>query len=405
MLLSLNELFDNISETGAVKYPNWFIDAKRFFHEFYLKVYTKPEDREILSKSRRMKVLFKYWGIKKVRTLDEAIRSIPLCRYCHKELALPRSTEPKDINDEWITVCRCTECTKKYVVDQTANSVERIYGKRNISSTPEMRIAKSRIQRANHLDHGDEITAKREKTCLDRYGVTNISKLINIKEAKEATTNEHYGVINPQFDSNINVERCKNSLFRNNRGYPVSIFDKTFYFLDPDEEDFVKLLCKYVNYNTIMTNSTPVEYHMNGRSYCYTPDINIANIFYVECKSSSTFSLDKDNIEYLLERIDIMTHIMKPYQRYILLVRPRADKHLYMSLNPNGSYILATESNVTYDLTRYFGDEIVYKASGIRYDYKNLDLRLIGSFSKSANFNTDIFNMEAIQKDIFPLYK
>lgn len=399
MLLSLEELLTKIDRNGKVAYQNWFTDIKKFYHMFFLKAYPKEEDRELIKKSRRMKVLFKYWAINNVKTESEAINSIPLCRYCHTELAMPRCTEPTEPKHEWIVSCRCEECVKKYVYDQTSKSVKQNHGVDNISSDLRIRLLKSQIQRNNHLDHGDKITAKRVATIKSKYGdeYTNISQLSKVKSDKENTTTIHYGVPNPQFNSNVNIEKSRNSLARNHKGYPYIIEGRTFYFLDPDEQHFVELLCRYINYYCIMTNSTPVERFMKGRSYCYTPDINIANIIYVECKSCSAFSLHETNEEYLKEHIDIMTHVMEPNQRYILLVRPSADKHMYLSLKSDGTYKIFASHNEIRVLREYFSDDIVYKASNIILNIPYFDLRLIAAMYKFCNYNNEIFKEEVMK--------
>lgn len=58
--------------------------------------------------------------------------------------------------------------------------------------------------------------SKRDKyvnTCLDKYGVDNISQLENIKEKKKETTMENYGVKNP-FQSEMIKEKSKETLIQ-----------------------------------------------------------------------------------------------------------------------------------------------------------------------------------------------
>lgn len=412
----LSDLLRHINHLGEPTYQFWARDIKPYYEPLVNQIFTDPEDQKLLKKSRRIFVLFRYWGMNKVSNLEEAKASIPLCRYCHERLALPRSTEPKNEGDEWITVCRCPQCAKKYTYDQTKRSLKKFYGVENISSSPEVRLKKSLIQRQNHLNHGQEIIEKRRKTCLERYGVTNVSKIETVQTKKEETCQSNFGSCNPQFNSDINIERTRNNLCRHSKGYPVKICDKTFFFLDPDEENFVRYLIQYVHPDVINTNNIVHEMFIDGRSHCYAVDVTIGNTFFIECKSSSLFSRDMTNTEYLREKMTVMKNCMKDNQRYIILCRPRSDKHISLILDNTGGYGLNSDTDNIRDIRTYFEDEIALgqnpsfhmkrqpNIGDTERRRRNFEERLVFSLARISGYDTNLFKINDICQRILPLY-
>lgn len=65
---------------------------------------------------------------------------------------------------------------------------------------PQDKFKEIHVKKSNQTE---ESKKTREKTCLKKYGVTNVSKLKSVKDKKEQTTQKSYGVINPFMSEEI----------------------------------------------------------------------------------------------------------------------------------------------------------------------------------------------------------
>lgn len=375
---SLAELLTLIDAYGRVAYQDWFKDASKYYKPMLPLVYTKEIDQELIYKSRRIKVLFKYWAMKKVTNVEEAKAAIPLCRYCGQELAMPRCTEPKDAGDEWIVSCRCESCCKKYNQEKTRQSMLRLYGVTNPNGLESVRIFKSQKQKENYLLRGDEINQKRVETNRKVHGVDNVSQLESVKQAKEITTKKHYGVTNPDYDSGINIRRTKKALYE--KAQKFVLYGKEFPILHISEANFITYLANYINIKYLESNRSVFEKVIDEKSRCTLIDVTIDDTLFIELKSECEFAWSDqcDNVEYFRQHAKILEYNLKPNQRYIIYVRLSDYEGHMLVLKPDMTYSLVTSAQ-KYDNPRFrrcFRDDIINNASQIIYA-TNTDMMLV----------------------------
>ena len=398
---SISELLRLVKPDGTSDYHDWTKDIKVIYSPFVPEVYTNPEDQRVLTTSRRLFVLFKYWALNKVTSVEEAKKSIPLCKVCQKELALPRCTEPKDAGDDWIVSCRCLECSKKYNALKTAEGTYRKHGVRNVSSLNLMKLIKSQIQRKNHAERGDEITAKRVNTVRERHGKDNVSQLDWVKNQKAETFMKHFGVSNifkridlmkkywldalgvehPRYDMEIHQKCCKKAIYamcRSSQGRVFKIQEKEFGVLAPNEAYILRYLSKVIPPEMLESNETMFSKMIDKTPHCYTIDVSINNIFFLEMKSCRSFKMNMDNSSYIIERLKIMHGQLKPGQYYLFYVRDISNQHLAIfNYNFTDIKIISTveldDNHVS--IKNLFGDYI-YNHSKQFYGKCNMDLVL-----------------------------
>lgn len=333
-MMSLDQFFNSITSDGKITFSSWTKIARTLYEPFIKEVYPDTEDQEFLKKSRRTVVLFKYWGINKVSTLEEAKLSIPVCRYCGQNLALPRSSEPKDEGDEWISVCRCKSCNIKYTQDQTQKSVNAKYGVNNISSLSSMKKLKSQIlSDLYQTEKGKEANEKRKQTCLDKYGVTNVS------QAEE-----------------INPRRTMNSVSSPTRSKNVNVKGKNFRIMHDSEREFLERLTDNLDVNLFDVNGRIFETIIDGKSKCHVVDYNIDDTMFLELKSSSRFRLDETtNEEYLDVHFNIVRPHLNALQRYAIYMRDITKGRYLLVMKNDGSLKLLTDQPTIIDAPKYFG--------------------------------------------------
>lgn len=365
---TLNDILSQIDKNGKCSIPNWCSKLKWSYAPFISQVYPNLEDQAMLKKSRRIQVLFTYWAMNKVTTVEEAKASIPVCRYCGKELAMPRSSEPIKEGDEWIVSCRCKECAKKYNRDQTDNGTERKYGVRNISSLPEMKIKRSKIMSDLYkTERGDEANKKRVQTLVKRYGdsITNVSQLKEVQESKERTFNSTaYNSLNDKDKKYLDSlsEHSKYSLlvfkkFEKLNGKDVVLNNKTFSVMDPTEETFLRYISEFIKTDVIESNMTVMENIVNGVARSTIIDVSVNNMFFFEIKSNAeTFHKIK------LERYRSIANL-KENQWYAVYIMDTLEKDAIFINNEGKETLFTTLGN---------DNDIINKFNIVGKSYKNI---------------------------------
>ena len=331
--MAIENLLNMIDSNGKVSYQNWTMLIRPYYTPFVNQVYTDLEDQEILGKSRRLIVLFKYWGMKRVTTLDEAKASIPICRICNMRLALPRSTEPKNEGDEWIGVCRCEYCNKRYGVIKTAEGTRRKLGVDNYSSLDYAKRLKSELLKKHYQTEAGQVSnQKRANTCQKLYGVPNVSQAMG-----------------------INQQRVSASVSSPKRTKTVLIKGKEFYIIHPSEREVLSVFSNYIDINLFNVNQYTFETLIDGKSRCHTVDYNIDDTVFLELKSCDTFRPDCTNEEYLDLKFAIVRPHLNAFQRYIIYMRDIYKGFYVMILSKDGSLKLFTDRPNLDEARKYFG--------------------------------------------------
>lgn len=139
---------------------------------------------------------------------------------------------------------------------------------------------------------------KYEKTCLEKYGLKNISQKDDIKRKKKETCLKNWGVDNPSKSKEIKIKKENTSLKnwgvkycsqnkdilykRIKNGVIIKKFFNLFY-QGSYEMDFLQ---RYYDKLKI-TNGFPIEYEINSEKHYYIPDFYLPELnLIVEIKSS-----------------------------------------------------------------------------------------------------------------------
>ena len=258
----------------------WVTAIRQYYMPYIGQIWTDPEAIRLAMKRER--VLYKYWALNDVKTLDEAIATIPLCPICGKELALPSSVEPKTKKGRtWLSVCHNKKCANALYYQRTSETLMETKGIKNISSDPEIKKKKSIKQINNYKDHGDVINAKRANTVMAKYNETNVSKLDFVKKAKSNTFMEHYEVDNV---FKIPSERVKNfnALKKYRATDSLITEEKEFTFLSSTEKWFTNFILEYVKPEYVKVNEVLLE--TSDHSKATFSDVVIGDMFYIELK-------------------------------------------------------------------------------------------------------------------------
>jgi len=224
---------------------------------------------------------------------------------------------------------------KKSHIQGAITNMER-YGVTNVSSLESNKKAKSEKYLAKAGEEQDEINRKRIITCQETYGVTNVSKLDDVKEKKLLTFTEHFGesnifkrsdlmkkywvaslgVENPKFDSEINIKRALSSIHGliNEQGFRKYIGSKEFGFLSDAEYYYAKMLSKHIKINRMCTNDFAIEKVIDCKSVVVIPDITIDKNIFIEVKSSDDV-FNRKIMDHILNIADL-----KDGQAYLFIV-------------------------------------------------------------------------------------
>lgn len=147
---------------------------------------------------------------------------------------------------------------------------------------------------------------KYEKTCLEKYGLKNISQKDDIKNKKKETYLKNWGVDNPSKSKDIKIKKEKTSLknwgvkycsqdknilySRIKNGVLVRKYKDLFY-QGSYEKDFLE---KYYDKFKI-TNGFSIEYEINHEKHIYHPDFYLPDFnLVVEIKSSWWLNKNKE---------------------------------------------------------------------------------------------------------------
>lgn len=322
----LNEILSSINKNGKCPIFNWNACLNKYYLPLIPLVYTKEEDQEMIKKSRRKQVLFAYWAMNGVRTLEDAKASIPVCRYCGKELALPRSTEPTDDGDEWIVTCRSRTCASRYINDKTTQGMMRNHGVKNANDLLSVREVKSEKLKSLYASARGVVANKRRSDTVSRkYGnkYTNVSQLSSVKKAKGDSFEKHYGVRNIFQNPEAMMEAWKRNhpeeieqnskmLWANvtiNRlldfnGVPIDINGKNFVFLHETEFYLTHYISTFVDVNYISVNKDAFQTKVNGKYNSTVSDISVNKMFFIEVKSE-TGEIDSEKWEFYKETVSL----------------------------------------------------------------------------------------------------
>lgn len=119
----------------------------------------------------------------------------------------------------------------------------------------------------------------RKKSILSKYGVTNVSKIKEVKEKKENTLNKNYGV-----RAVIHIDGMFDKVFGNRKFYRKKRFNEKLFYQSKLELKFIEYCIK----NKIdIKNSITFRYNYKDKEHKYFPDFMIADEkIIVEMKSN-----------------------------------------------------------------------------------------------------------------------
>lgn len=179
----------------------------------------------------------------------------------------------------------CKKCTP---IEYRKTCLEK-YGVDNITKLPEThnKIKKTNLKRHGEYSYAktDEYKERYKKTCLEKYGIDNYSKTEKFKESCKKTCLEKYGVENSSQDPDIFSKQQK-------RRYEIKKYLETeLYYQGTYEKDF---LDNY--YNKIeISKIDSIDYTFNNKNKRYFPDFYIQKYnLIVEIKSSYTYNRHKE---------------------------------------------------------------------------------------------------------------
>lgn len=190
------------------------------------------------------------------------------------------------------------------------------YGVENVSQIPAIKQIKSEKLKQAHTAgkykssysniSNTKTKLKIKATILQRYGVTNISKLPSIKQKKKETLFKHfgsctfnnrekakqtcllkYGVENPQQVKEINeqaVKSCATTKIINNTLSTSRMYNYNGLQFDSLYEVVYFIYMKENGYNIVRNNTYYIPYEFAGKIYYYIPDFIINNTILVEVK-------------------------------------------------------------------------------------------------------------------------
>jgi Uma2 family endonuclease len=122
---------------------------------------------------------------------------------------------------------------------------------------------------------------------LFKYGVNNVSKLLDIKKKKEETCFKNYGVKNPSQNSTIFKKQLLSS-------YKIVYYNEELFSQGSYELDFLNY-CGKNNIIDIISNGPSLEYELNSKKHIYHADFFIEKYnLIIEIKSSYTYNYDLD---------------------------------------------------------------------------------------------------------------
>jgi len=340
--LSLLEL-TNMYNPNAKRTPQGWLPSITEMYMPFIESIWKDEGLKITKK--RIRILIKYWSLRHVTTYDEAQDSIPMCKYCHQHPVIPNS-----VFSDVSKACHKKSCNKRYVYENTKNSVKDKYGVENISSLDSCKKAKSKALKKAYKLNGDIINAKRSVTVHDKYQVDNVSQLQEIKDKKSDTFVEHYqvdnifkrpdlmkkywtatlGVGNPKHVSEFNIKRIKNSVKGQikDRGFYRMLGKKTFGFLHYLEEAITTRIYGKIKAGFLHVNETVIEKVVDGKSMGSLLDLDVASKVYIEIKSD-TYFYEKG----LIDRLEDLAELKNDQCLVIVIERPKYKSALFVDSN------------------------------------------------------------------------
>lgn len=361
----LNTLISQVLPDGTTPH-GWFKKIEPFYRPFVKAIWTNQDALKVLFKETRgvpgrLLVLFRYWALKKVTTLEEAKALVKVCPFCGENYTIPASVSPKSAvreTDWMVGCCHRKYCAGKFKNSRTTQGMIRIHGVANANDMPGMRAIKSGLLKEANVLRKNEILALREKTCQERYNVDNVSQIDDIKTKKAMTSFENYGVYNPQFNSEINIKRALSSL--RSSFETIWINGKEFFIRHVSEGTFVNMVSKYIPVQLLEVNSKVLERQVNGRSKLNIVDLAIADIFFIELKSASLSFTMTEN-EYMRDRLGLILPLLKCGQRYMFYMMGNAYRAVFIVRNYIDMNILTTLNSYE-QLVTCFGKTSVDKA-------------------------------------------
>lgn len=383
----LNTLISQVLPDGTTPH-GWFRKIEPFYSPFVKSIWTNQDALKVLfDKTRgvptRLLVLFRYWALNKVTTLEEAKALVKVCPFCGENYTMPASVCPKSAvrkTDWMVGCCHRKYCAGKFKNSRTTQGMIRIHGVANANDMPGMRALKSELLKEANVLRKDEIVALREKTCQEKYNADNVSQVEEIKLKKEETTYQNYGVYNPQFNSEINIKRALSSLRSSSESIWVN--GKEFFIRHSSEGSFINIASKYIPVQLLEANSKVLERQVNGKSKLNIVDLAIADTFFIELKSASLSFTMTEN-EYMRDRLGLILPLLKCGQRYMFYMLGNAYRAVFIVRNYADMNILTTLNSYE-QLVTCFGNVSVDKAFNNPKTKIGLDLNTFDSWVLSG---------------------
>lgn len=134
------------------------------------------------------------------------------------------------------------------------------------------------------------------------------------------------------------------------RGSIFEIDGKTFGTLSKSEESLTRRLIQEFGVSHIDTNTYVLERVIDGKSRCNVVDVSLDNNIFIEVKGDETYY----NLDYLKERIELVKPILSESQRYLVYLRFKNERHMYV-VSHDYDKIITQDSDYT-RCQKWFGD-------------------------------------------------
>jgi len=221
--------------------------------------------------------------------------------------------ETKFISLVGYKTCCSAQCGYDYNHIQIDKAVLEKYGVSNISKIPEIKIKKEKTCLKNHgVKAGFADVEKRKITINKKYGCDNVFQNEEIKEKCKQAHLKNLGVEYPlqsQFAKDKFKFTCIKKFGVENPSQNKEIFEKgqktrlnlkqykntKIYYRGSYEFDFLENF--YDNHSDIQ-NAKGIKYEFEGKSRMYFPDFYIPSLnLIIECKNSYLYERYKENID------------------------------------------------------------------------------------------------------------
>jgi len=204
------------------------------------------------------------------------------CDVCGNEKEIKYNNYCKYINDDNIYTCNICNLEKRRIT-----CIE-MYGVDNVSKNEDIKKKVKKSMKENNTDYGFR-SQQYKDTLMKNYGVTNPSNSLNVQLKKEKTCFKNYGVKYPAQCYEIYKKQ-------QDAGLVLTSHESGLYYRGSYEKHFIDFC---IDKNIKIENfKGSIDYYFDGKNRKYFPDFLIKETnTVIEIKSSYTYECKKEQNE------------------------------------------------------------------------------------------------------------